>query len=113
MPKKAGFACLAYLVNKTADLERLLKLDIDGVLTDEVHKFKPDRREDGSHSTYEGRRQPDRSREHCTRCHGPYVAPSDDTSHAQVNASMTKAKAGTEYLRYIQANRVTVPKPTK
>ena len=26
---------------------------------------------------------------------------------------MTKAKAGTEYLRYIQTNRVTVPKPTK
>ena len=36
MPRKAGFACLAFLVNKGADLERLLNLGIDGILTDEV-----------------------------------------------------------------------------
>ena len=40
--KSAGFKTLAYTVNDEVDVERLLALKIDGLITDRVDVFKPD-----------------------------------------------------------------------
>lgn len=40
--KKAGFRLLSYTVNDEANVQRLLALDTDGIITDAVDVFKPD-----------------------------------------------------------------------
>jgi glycerophosphoryl diester phosphodiesterase len=39
--KDAGLRALCYTVNESADAERLLALDIDGIITDAVDRFSP------------------------------------------------------------------------
>lgn len=39
--KSAGFKCLSYTVNDDAEVQRLLALGTDGIITDSVHVFKP------------------------------------------------------------------------
>ncbi len=39
--KSAGFKLLSYTVNDEADVQRLLDLDTDGIITDRVDRFKP------------------------------------------------------------------------
>jgi glycerophosphoryl diester phosphodiesterase len=41
--KSAGFRCLSYTVNEEADVRRLLDLGTDGLITDRVDLFNPDR----------------------------------------------------------------------
>ena len=41
--KSAGFKTLAYTVNDDADVQRLLALELDGLITDRVDLFKTDR----------------------------------------------------------------------
>lgn len=41
--KNAGFRLLSYTVNEAADVQRLLDLGIDGIITDRVDVFRPDR----------------------------------------------------------------------
>jgi glycerophosphoryl diester phosphodiesterase len=40
--KKAGFKLLSYTVNDEANVQRLLALGTDGIITDAVDVFKPD-----------------------------------------------------------------------
>jgi glycerophosphoryl diester phosphodiesterase len=41
--RRAGLHALCYTVNETADAERLLALDIDGLITDAIDRFPPAR----------------------------------------------------------------------
>jgi glycerophosphoryl diester phosphodiesterase len=39
--RSADLRALCYTVNETADVDRLLALDIDGIITDRVDRFSP------------------------------------------------------------------------
>jgi glycerophosphoryl diester phosphodiesterase len=41
--KKLGLRAMAYTVNEPEDVQRLLDLQLDGIITDRVDRFKPDR----------------------------------------------------------------------
>jgi glycerophosphoryl diester phosphodiesterase len=40
--KSAGFSTLAYTVNDPLEADRLMALEIDGLITDRVDLFRPD-----------------------------------------------------------------------
>lgn len=41
--RQLGLRALAYTVNEANDVQRLLDLQLDGIITDQVDRFKPDR----------------------------------------------------------------------